>query len=120
MKKSDITFSLEQIVLLREFYCSSLPSYKFAEEKGIARSTFMRWVRIFEDSNPEMAQFMKKKSLPFPSEDSAAITALLLENERLRTELKHEKLRAHAYDTMIDVAEEMFNIPIRKKADTKQ
>ena len=40
MKKSDITFSLEQIVLLREFYCSSLPSYKFAEEKGIARSTF--------------------------------------------------------------------------------
>ncbi len=28
MKKSDITFSLEQIVLLREFYCSSLPSYK--------------------------------------------------------------------------------------------
>ncbi len=74
----------------------------------------MRWVRIFEDSNPEMAQFMKKEKSPIPSEDSAAITALLLENERLRTELKHEKLRAHAYDTMIDVAEEMFNIPIRK------
>ncbi len=76
----------------------------------------MRWVRIFEDSNPEMAQFMKK-SLPFP-QSSAAITALLLENERLRTELKHEKLRAHAYDTMIDVAEEMFNIPIRKRHQT--
>lgn len=120
MKKADITFSLEQIVLLREFYCSSLPSYKFAEKKGIARSTFMRWVRIFEESNPEMAQFMKKEKSPTPSEDSAAITALLLENERLRTELKHEKMRAHAYDTMIDVAEEMFNIPIRKKADTKQ
>ena len=54
------------------------------------------------------------------SEDSASITALLLENERLRTALKHEKLRAQAYDTMTDVAEEMFNIPIRKKAGTKQ
>lgn len=90
------------------------------KKKGIARSTFMRWVRIFEESNPEMAHFMKKEKSPTPSEDSAAITALLLENERLRTELKHEKMRAHAYDTMIDVAEEMFNIPIRKKADTKQ
>ena len=90
---------------------SSLPSYKFAEEKGIARSTFMRWVRIFESSNPEMAQYMKKEKSPTPSEDSASITALLLENE---------KLRAQAYDTMIDVAEEMFNIPIRKKAGTKQ
>ena len=99
---------------------SSLPSYKFAEEKGIARSTFMRWVRIFESSNPEMAQYMKKEKSPTPSEDSASITASLLENERLRTALKHEKLRAQAYDTMIDVAEEMFNIPIRKKAGTKQ
>lgn len=35
MKKADITFSLEQIVLLREFYCSSLPSYKFAEKKEL-------------------------------------------------------------------------------------
>ena len=31
-----------------------------------------------------------------------------------------EKLRAKAFDTMIDVAEEMFNIPIRKKAGTEQ
>lgn len=120
MKKTDMTFSMDQIALLREFYSSSLPSYKFAEEKGIPRSTFMRWVRIFEDSNSEMAQCMKKEKSPNPSQDSAVITALHLENERLRTELKHEKLRAHAYDTMIDVAEEMFNIPIRKKVDTKQ
>ncbi|MCS2765595.1 hypothetical protein NXV33_10750 [Bacteroides thetaiotaomicron] len=29
--------------------------------------------------------------------------------------LKDAKMRAHAFDTMIDVAEEMFNLPIRKK-----
>ena len=34
--------------------------------------------------------------------------------------LELEKLRAKAYDTMINVAEETFNIPIRKKSGTKQ
>lgn len=49
------------------------------------------------------------------------------ESKRLRQELKEaklalyqEKMRADAYNTMIKVAEEMFRIPIRKKADTKQ
>ena len=120
MKKSDMTFSLSQIELLREFYDSGLPSSRFGEEKGIPRSTFMGWVRIFEASNPEMVQCMKKEKSAKPSEDSSSMRALLLENARLRSELKHEKMRAHAYDTMIDVAEEMFNIPIRKKVDTKQ
>ncbi len=31
-----------------------------------------------------------------------------------------EELRAKAYDTMINVAEETFNIPIRKKSGTKR
>lgn len=120
MKKSNMTFSSEQIELLREFYSSDLSCGKFAQEKGICRSTFLRWIRIFEDSNPEIARLMKKKKSPQSSADSEAVTALRLENERLRTELKQEKMRSHAYDTMIDVAEEMFNIPIRKKVDTKQ
>jgi dsDNA-binding SOS-regulon protein len=33
----------------------------------------------------------------------------------LERQLKKEKLRADAYDTMIDVAEKKFSIPIRKK-----
>ena len=42
------------------------------------------------------------------------------ENRRLEKALELEKLRAKAYDTMINVAEETFNIPIRKKSGTKQ
>lgn len=41
------------------------------------------------------------------------------EAERLRKELRLQKMRAEALDTMIDVAEEMFNIPIRRNADGK-
>ena len=41
----------------------------------------------------------------------------------LQAQLKEaelEKLRAKAYDTMINLAEETFNIPIRKKSGTKR
>lgn len=33
---------------------------------------------------------------------------------------EYERLRAHAFDTMINLAERTFNIPIRKKSGTKQ
>ena len=42
------------------------------------------------------------------------------ENKRLKEALELEKLRSRAFNTMIDVAEKSFNIPIRKKAGTKQ
>lgn len=119
MKKNDIIFSIEQLSLLKEFYRLHLSIRQFSREKGLAVSTFFRLLRIFESSNPEIADRMKQENSPKP-EAAAEITALRLENERLRAELKHEKMRSHAYDTMIDVAEEMFNIPIRKKADTKR
>ena len=40
------------------------------------------------------------------------------EIKRLRKALELEKLRSHAYSTMIDLAEQTFNIPIRKKLTT--
>lgn len=39
---------------------------------------------------------------------------------RLERELEDAKLRADAYSTMIDIAEEKFSIQIRKKAGAKQ
>ena len=48
------------------------------------------------------------------------IRELKAENKRLEKALEMEKLRAKAYDTMIDIAEQTFNIPIRKKSDSRQ
>lgn len=42
------------------------------------------------------------------------IRELKAELKKARKEAELEKLRAHAYDTMINLAEERFNIPIRK------
>lgn len=65
---------------------------------------------------------MKKKE-----KESLPGEGLATEVARLEKELKETKLalyqaqmRADVYDTMIDVAEEMFKIPIRKKAGTKR
>ena len=57
---------------------------------------------------------MAKKSI------EERLKELEAENHRLEKALELEKLRAKAYDTMINVAEETFNIPIRKKSGTKQ
>ena len=57
---------------------------------------------------------MAKKN---PEEELKALRA---ENKRLEKALELEKLRAMAYDTMITVAEQTFNIPIRKKSGTKR
>lgn len=48
------------------------------------------------------------------------IRELKAQLKQARKEAELEKLRAHAYDTMINLAEETFNIPIRKKPGTKQ
>ncbi len=40
--------------------------------------------------------------------------------KKAQKEAELEKLRAKAYNKMIDLAEERFNIPIRKKSGTKQ
>ena len=48
------------------------------------------------------------------------IKELKAQLKQARKELDYEKLRAHAFDTMINLAEEKFNIPIRKKSGTKR
>ena len=69
----------------------------------------------------------KSLSLEEPTEEDMAkkskddqIQELKAQLRQARKNAELEKLRAHAYDTMITLAEETFNIPIRKKSGTKQ
>ncbi|MDR2120309.1 MAG: hypothetical protein LBP64_05475 [Tannerella sp.] len=65
---------------------------------------------------------MKKKKLKHQTEPSPAgelqgndMKALREEIVRLQSQLKHEQMRAEAYDEMINAAESKFKISIRKK-----
>ena len=69
----------------------------------------------------------KSLSLEEPTEEDMAkkskddqIQELKAQLRQARKNAELEKLRAHAYDTMITLAEETFNIPIRKKSGTKR
>lgn len=57
--------------------------------------------------------------MPTKSKDDQ-IRELKAQLRQVQKEAELEKLRAKAYDRMISIAEETFNIPIRKKSGTKR
>ncbi len=107
--------------IVSEYYQSREPAQKVVERYHLSsKQVLYSWIDKFlheetvslpdnQSDNP-----MAKKN---PEE---RVKELEAENKRLEKALELEKLRAKAYDTMINVAEETFNIPIRKKAGTKR
>ncbi len=102
--------------VLRLYSETDLSYGEIGEEIGVQIRTVEYIVRNFASELPTVP-IMRKKKNEASSEDYDKLRA---EVTRLRKELRQEKMRAEALDTMIDVAEEMFNIPVRKKAGTKQ
>ena len=52
--------------------------------------------------------------------ESDVVKQLRAEKKELEKRLKQAEIKAEAYEEMINVAEAMFKIPIRKKAGAKQ
>ena len=92
--------------------------------------TISEWIRNFVAENPsyksermKQAEERRKKKAVLESVDSpmpSDMNSLKAEVARLRKALKDESIRADLYNEIINVAEEQFKIPIRKKAGTKQ
>jgi transposase len=78
-------------------------------------SAVLNWIRKFEGYK---SQSMNPKSKTVKS--SKSIEELEAENARLKEELDIEQLRNRALNVMIDIAENQFKIPIRKKPGAKQ
>ena len=110
----------DKIKAASEFF-NGLSAQELADRYHTSRQTIISWVDRYSNGK-------ERVSLPEnPIEDPMAkknpderIRELEAENKRLEKALELEKLRAKAYDTMINVAEETFNIPIRKKSGTKR
>ena len=97
--------------VLRLYAETDLSYREIAEENCIQVRTVEYIVRTFSSELPPISTMRKIKKGAGP-EDYDALRAEVI---RLQKELRYEKMRAEALDTMIDVAEEMFNIPVRKK-----
>ena len=77
----------------------------------------------YKSERMKQAEERRKKKAVLESVDSPVpsdLQSLKAEVSRLRKALREESMRAELYNEIINVAEEQFKIPIRKKAGTKQ
>ena len=110
------------------YYRDGLSVRRIAKIIPASKTTVMRWIANFAEDNPHKTPIMKKRFIqPAPQIEQGPRTdlpedvkALQEEVLRLKKELKQEKMRADAYDMMIDLAEDTFKIPIRKKSGAEQ
>ncbi|MDR0745588.1 MAG: hypothetical protein LBF17_03730 [Mediterranea sp.] len=103
--------------VIREYLGCDLSLSAFCKKKSLDRGTFRYWLHTFvPESNLYLAAMGKSNE----KSDSEVIRDLKRQLVEQAVELKREKMRADFYETMVDVAEEQFNISIRKKAGAKQ
>lgn len=109
----------EITAIVCEYLRSGMGIVAFSKKKNVPRQNLSRWVASFKEAHPTIVdKAMSKDQKTKALEDEVA--QLKRELAEANKQLEFERYKAHAYDTMIDVAEQMFNIPIRKKAGTKQ
>ncbi len=97
---------------------------KISKILPIGHTTASRWIANFVAENGIKATSIMKED---PKAKDASSTTSSNEVKELKakiasleSQLKYQEMRAEAYDTMIDIAEKKFNIPVRKKSGAKQ
>ena len=122
----------EKRMIVKAHLLNHVPITQLSKDFGVHVVTIYRWISTFADGKvPEGRSKgttdVKPNPLPMPKKkqnpaESAAeeLARLREENKRLSEALKLSEWTNHAKDVMIDEAEKMFNIPIRKKSGAKQ
>ena len=112
------TFKLE---VLRDYYSSGLSMFATTKKWGLKNPTdILRWIKrypIDSDSlslSPELVAELQMKKNPKSKEQ-----LLEEENLRLRKALELEKLRSHAFKSLIELTEKEEGIFILKKDGAK-
>ena len=87
---------------------------KWMRQLGYSELSSRRFT--FGENNSLMAQ---KQFTTTKAEESFEILQLKKRIYELENQLKDAEMKAIAFSTMVDIAENEFNIPIRKKLNTK-
>ena len=111
----------EKVPIVIEFLTGETTAEKMVEKYHICSvQTLYAWVgRYVSQENLLNLQNQTSEDMANRSKDDQ-IRELKAALKKAKKEAELEKLRAKAHDKMIDLAEERFNIPIRKKSGTKQ
>ena len=102
-----------------EYFQSGMGIVAFSKKAGLPTMTLHQWVSAFKEAHPAIVNsIMTKDEKTRALEEEVA----QLKRELVKATKERDKAqaRAQAWEAMVDVAEEMFGIEIRKKAGTKQ
>jgi hypothetical protein len=89
--------------------------YRVCKENALSESVLEKWILTFAP-----AKSRSKSEMSTTGSEQEEVALLRKQPEEVQKELKRERMRADFYQTMVEVAEEELNLPIRKKAGTKQ
>ena len=130
--KPTIFFTEEEKHLVIQDYFSSGRSKDYIWRKYTGKSDhgqLLRWMRdlgyasdtlnLGSYISPESDFLPEKKELQDPNGQDFEILQLKKRISELEKRLKEAEIKAIAHSTMVDIAEKEFNIPIRKKFNTK-
>lgn len=107
----------EQESIIREYFLEGASKNSLARKYNSSFPVVMRLIRTFAASNDKSTLLMKNKPVDNQAEEIKALQKEVLD---LKKRLYDETMRADFFETMVDVAEDMFDIDIRKKAVTGQ
>lgn len=107
----------EQEAIIRAYYLEGASKNSLVKKYQSSFSAVLRVIRNFAASNDKSALLMKNKPVDNQAEEIKALQQEVLD---LKKKLYDETMRADFFETMVDVAEDMFDIAIRKKAVTGQ
>ena len=107
----------EQESIIRAYYLEGVSKNSLVKKYQSSFSAGLRVIRNFAASNDKSALLMKNKPVDNHAEEIKALQHEVLE---LKKKLYDETIRADFFETMVEVAEDLFDIAIRKKAVTGQ
>lgn len=113
-----------KIKVAREYMESDLSQSEIRQKYNIkGKGCITDWVRKFglkPEPKEKRINGFGRSSMKKEIEKTKVERALQKKVKELEKQLEYEKLRSEAFDTMINIAEMKFDIPIRKKRGTKQ
>ena len=113
---------------VKEYLIDGIPYRALAKKYNVSRSTINKWVLVYQGihniprSHKQVSYDLQQKTLGNNSKQPIPLHQSELEKKiaLLEKQLEWEKLKSHALDTLINVAERELDIDIRKKHGTKQ
>jgi hypothetical protein len=105
-----------------EEHLSGSSKYSLSKKYKVSHGTISGWMRTFgimeaeKQAVPE--SFMKKGRED--NKKSPEVIALEKENKELKLRLAKSEMKAEALDVMIGLAEEMYQIKVKKNSNTKR